>query len=100
MPAVPLPTAPVLPTAPLPECAAAQVREFATTLDITATIVGAAGGIPPADYQGFDLLRPIAAGLDSPRLVGIACEYRASGASCPARTLPLSCARAVPARQF
>ena len=51
-------------------------REFATTLDITATIVAAAGAPIPSQYQGFDLLTPIAAGGESPRKVGIACEYR------------------------
>ena len=44
-------------------------REFATTLDISATIVAAAGGKLPASYQGFDLLAPLAAGEQSPRKV-------------------------------
>jgi arylsulfatase A-like enzyme len=51
-------------------------RRFATTLDIPATILAAAGAAIPNSYQGFDLLTPTAAGLPSPRTVGIACEYR------------------------
>ena len=55
-----------------------QVREFATTLDITATILAAAGAEIPRDYAGFDLLTPIAMGeASSPRKVGVSSEYRA-----------------------
>lgn len=57
---------------------AGATREFATTLDVTATILAAAGADIPADYQGFDLLAPIAAGKASPRVVAVASEYRAS----------------------
>jgi arylsulfatase A-like enzyme len=53
------------------------VREFATTLDITATILAAAGAEKPRDYAGFDLLTPISRGEPSPRTVGISSEYRA-----------------------
>jgi arylsulfatase A-like enzyme len=56
---------------------AGETREFATTLDITATILAAAGAAIPNEYQGFDLLGPITQGQPSPRTVGIACEYRA-----------------------
>jgi len=54
-----------------------ETRRFATTLDITATILAAAGEAAPHDYQGFDLLTPIEAGGGSPRHVGVSCEYRA-----------------------
>jgi len=57
---------------------AGATREFATTLDVTATILAAAGADIPADYQGFDLLAPIAAGRASPRTAAVASEYRAS----------------------
>ena len=56
-----------------------ETRAFATTLDLTATIVAAAAGPEaiPKQYQGFDLLTPLAQGLSSPRKVGVSCEYRA-----------------------
>eukprot|EP00937_MAST-01D_sp_MAST-1D-sp2_P007992 g7992.t1 len=62
---------------------AGATRRFATTLDITATIVAAAGADTPRDYQGFDLLTPLAAGLPSPRAVGVSCEYRAMAVVTP-----------------
>ena len=49
----------------------------AQTLDITATILAAAGAEIPHDYAGFDLLTPISQGLPSPRTVGVSSEYRA-----------------------
>ena len=62
-----------------------ETREFATTLDITATIVATAagGGAIPKEYQGFDLVTPIAAGGASPRKVGVSCEYRAMSVITP-----------------
>ncbi len=59
-----------------------ETRQFATTLDISATILAAAGAAIPNEYQGFDLLGPISQGLPSPRTVGIACEYRAMSVCC------------------
>ena len=55
---------------------AGETREFATTLDITASIVATAAGASaiPREYSGFDLVTPIAAGKSSPRRVGISCE--------------------------
>jgi arylsulfatase len=60
-----------------------ETRRFATTLDITATILAAAQAPIPNSYQGMDLLNPLAAGKPSPRLVGIACEYRAMSVVTP-----------------
>lgn len=62
-----------------------ETRAFATTLDITATIVAVAAGAAaiPKEYQGFDLVTPIAAGQESPRKVGISCEYRAMSVVTP-----------------
>ena len=64
---------------------AGVTRRFATTLDITATIVAAAVGAAnvPRQYQGFDLVGPIARGEGSPRKVGISCEYRAMAVVTP-----------------
>ena len=53
-----------------------ETRQFATTLDISATIVATAGGDLPSSYQGFDLVSPLSAGNESPRKVGIGTEYR------------------------
>jgi len=58
-------------------------RQFATTLDVTTTILAAAEAEVPADYQGFDLFSPISHGEPSPRLVGIATEYRANAVVTP-----------------
>lgn len=60
-----------------------STQQFATTLDITATILGAAGAEIPADYQGFDLFSPMARGQSSPRRIGIASEYRAQAVVTP-----------------
>merc|ERR1712146_607705 len=56
---------------------AGATREFASLLDVTATILTAAGATVPADYQGFDLLTPLSQGKPSPRTVGISTEYLA-----------------------
>eukprot|EP01051_Picozoa_sp_SAG22_P006806 SAG22_NODE_459_length_10228_cov_9.593642_3_plen_547_part_00 len=63
--------------------AAGGVQRFATTLDIPATILAAAGAPIPNEYQGFDLLTPLRAGRPSPRTVGIGCEYRAMAVVTP-----------------
>jgi len=58
-------------------------RSFASTLDITATIVSVAGAAIPASWQGFDLVGPISQGKQSPRQVGIGTEYRAHAIATP-----------------
>jgi len=60
-----------------------ETRAFATTLDISATILAAAGAESPADYQGFDLLTPLSRGEVSPRKVGIGTEYRGYAVATP-----------------
>merc|ERR1712232_1080581 len=59
------------------------MRTFASTLDIPATILAAAGAPIPVDYQGFDLLTPVSQGLPSPRKIGISTEYRAHAVVTP-----------------
>lgn len=43
----------------------------------------AVGMEAPHDYQGFDLVAPISQGGESPRRVGISCEYRAMAVITP-----------------
>ena len=64
---------------------AGATRAFATTLDITTTLVTAAAGpdAVPRGYQGFDLVGPISQGGASPRMVGVSCEYRAMAVVTP-----------------
>ena len=55
-------------------------RDFAGLLDVTATIVAASSGFNtmeplPPEYQGFDLVAPIAAGRPSPRKAIAAALY-------------------------
>jgi len=57
--------------------AANSTAQFATTLDLTATTVAAAGMTPPRDWQGFDLVAALRVGKPSPRTVAVATEYRA-----------------------
>ena len=59
---------------------AGAVRDFAGLLDVTATIVAASSGFNtmeplPPEYQGFDLVAPIAAGRPSPRKAIAAALY-------------------------
>lgn len=62
---------------------AGETREFASLIDVTATILTAAGADIPADYQGFDLLTPLSKGKPSPRTVGISTEYLAHAVITP-----------------
>ena len=63
--------------------AANETRGFATTLDISATIVAASGAEIPKGYQGFDLLGPLSRAEPSPRKVAVATEYRANAVVTP-----------------
>jgi len=60
-----------------------STRGFATTLDISSTIIAVAGGTIPKTYQGFDLFGPLAEGKASPRKVGVGTEYRGYGVVTP-----------------
>eukprot|EP00966_Prymnesium_polylepis_P307741 7111402-Prymnesium_polylepis.1 len=52
--------------------------QFASTLDLVATTIVAAGQTPPRDWQGFDVVPALRASEpSSPRTVAVSVEYRA-----------------------
>ena len=73
---------------------AGRTAGFATTLDISATIVAMSGAPIPKQYQGFDLVTPLSHGLQSPRLAAVSCEYRAMAVVTP--SWKLTCAPSCP----
>lgn len=52
-----------------------ESRGFASLLDVTASILMAAGVTPPRTYQGMDLITPISEGKPSPRTAAAATEF-------------------------
>jgi len=54
---------------------AGKTANFASLLDVTTSILSAAGAVVPFAYQGMDLIQPISTGLPSPRTAIVATDF-------------------------